>query len=310
VRRAGIIHNRPSIPSRALPIAAALAGVLAGASGWVHADGLISSPVFRVEASYTADSNVNRASADQALRDHALGVRASASSAIAVSTHTRAIVQGFAGTERFHTYTGLSRNFFGAQGDYQYRASGDFGTPTFGVFARTQADSYESNLRDGYRHAFGVNVLKPLTDRVQLFGALSRNITDGKSTVFDTRNTSLRGNADWSLSNWNVVYAGAEYRRGDIVSTAPLTPGRADIADAVTIIPDDAFHNPALFAYRFKASTWITTIGYNRAFSGGQSLDVSWRWVRSTPTQLRGLATAPENSYTANQLSLAYLVRF
>ena len=310
MRRAGIINNRPSFPSGALPIAAALAGLLAGMSGFVRAADLFSPPLIRVEASYTADSNVNRASADEALRDYALGLRASASSAIAVSTRTRAIVQGFAGTERFHTYTGLSRNFIGVQGDYQYRASGEFGAPTWGAFVRTQADSYESTLRDGYRHSFGVNVLKPLTDRIQLFGALSRNITDGKSAVFDTRNVSLRGNADWSLSRWDVVYLGAEYRRGDIVSTAPLTPGRADIADAVTTVPDDAFNNPALFAYRFKASTWITTIGYNRAFSGGQSLDFSWRWIHSTPTDLRGLATASENTYTANQLSLAYLVRF
>ena len=94
------------------------------------------------------------------------------------------------------------------------------------------------------------------------------------------------------------------------MSTAPLTPGRADIADAVTVGPDDAYNNPALFAYRFKASIWITTLGYNHAFSGGHSLDFSWRWAHLTPLELRGLATASESSYTANQFSAAYLARF
>jgi hypothetical protein len=204
----------------------------------------------------------------------------------------------------------LSNNFIGAQGDFSFRPSGEFGAPTYGVFVRTAKEEYESTLRDGYRHAFGATVQKPLTDRVQLSGALTRNISDGKSTVFDARNTSLRGSADWSLGRWDTVYLGAEYRRGDTVSTAPLTPGRADIADVVTVGPDDAYNNPALFAYRFKASTWVTTLGYNRAISAGHSLDFSWRWARSKPLELRGVATASENSYTANQFSAAYLARF
>ena len=265
---------------------------------------------FRAEASYTTDSNVNRAPAGDALRDRILGVRVSAGGVIPLSARTRAAVQGFAGIQKFGTYTGLSNNFIGAQGDFFFRSSGEFAAATYGAFARTAKEEYESTLRDGYRHAFGLTVQKPVTDRIQLSGALTRNISDGKSTVFDARNTSLRGNADWSLGRWDTVYLGADYRRGDAVSTAPLTPGRADIADAVTVGPDDAYSNPALFAYRFKASIWITTLGYNHAFSGGHSLDFSWRWAHLTPLELRGLATASESSYTANQFSAAYLARF
>jgi len=265
---------------------------------------------FRAEASYTTDSNVNRAPAGDALRDRILGVRVSAGGVIPLSARTRAAVQGFAGIQKVGTYTGLSNNFIGAQGDLFFRSSGEFAAATYGAFARTAKEEYESTLRDGYRHAFGLTVQKPVTDRIQLSGALTRNISDGKSTVFDARNTSLRGNADWSLGRWDTVYLGADYRRGDAVSTAPLTPGRADIADAVTVGPDDAYNNPALFAYRFKASIWITTLGYNHAFSGGHSLDFSWRWAHLTPLELRGLATASESSYTANQFSAAYLARF
>jgi hypothetical protein len=281
---------------------------LAGAPESARAAEFLESLAFRAEASYTTDSNVNRASAGETLQDRILGVRASASIAEPLSMRTRALVQGFAGTERFQTYTGLSRNFIGAQGDLQYRSSGEFGAGTYGVFARTAAEYYESNLRDGYRHAFGVTVLKPLTDRIQTFGALAWNIADGGSTVFDTKYVSLRGSADWSLGRRDVVYLGAEYRRGDIVSTGMATLARVNIADA--IIQDDAFGDTTRFAYRFQATTWLATLGYNRALGEKHSLDVSWRRAQSTPLHSPGYGSASEVRYVVSQFSLAYLARF
>ena len=288
-------------------VAAALA-VLASAPGFVHAAGPLS---LRVDAGYTTDDNVTRSRGEgDALSDRILGVGIRATYPIPIpnSPRTRLIAQGFAGTERFHTYTGLSHNFAGAQGDFQFRSSGEFGAATYAAFYRFAKDEYESNLRDGYRTAYGLTVLKPATDRIQVFSALSWNITDGKSTVFDTRYVSLRGNADWSVSRWDVVYLGAEYRRGDTVSTGRPTLARVDSADA--IVQDDAFTDTTRFAYRLKAATWVTTLGYNRAFGAGQSLDVSWRWVQSTPLNPAATASKSELSYTVNQFSVAYLVRF
>ena len=207
MRRAGSIESA---------VAVALA-VLAGAPGFAHAAGSLS---FRAEASYTSDDNVTRSKGEgEALPDTVLGAGIRANYPVPISARTRAVLQGFLGVEKFRTYSGLSRNFIGAQGDLQFRPSGEFGAPTYSAFGRTSKDEYESDLRDGYRHAFGVTVLKPATDRIQILGALAVNVSDGKSTVFDTRNVSLRGNADWSLSRWDVVYVGVEYRRGDIVST-------------------------------------------------------------------------------------------
>ncbi|HKB62996.1 MAG TPA: hypothetical protein VKD03_09005, partial [Burkholderiales bacterium] len=177
----------------------ACASASAHAAGYTEFLDSIEFRGFRAEASYTSDDNVTRAPAGDALHDRILGVRGSAGGVIPLSTRTRVSVQGFAGTQRFSTYTGLSNNFIGTQGDFFFRTSGEFGAPTYGAFARTAKEDYESTLRDGYRHAFGVTVQKPVTDRIQLFGALTRNISDGKSRVFDARNTSLRGNADWSL---------------------------------------------------------------------------------------------------------------
>ena len=270
----------------------------------------------RVEASLTADDNVTRAGGSDALRDSILGVRASKGLTLPMSTRTRAIVQGFVGGEKFQKYDGLSHNFFGAQADVQFRSSGEFGAATYSAFLRTQAEYYQSTLRDGYRHAYGVSVLKPLTDRVTFLGALQQNISDGKSTVFDTQNTALRANFDWNPSAWNTVYFGAEYRKGDFVSTncrgcdPNKTLGLVNTATP-NIIQDDAFTDTVRDAYRLKANIIVATLGYNRAFGSGQSLDLSWRRALSSLAQSAvGPATKSDFAYTVNQYSLAYLVRF
>jgi hypothetical protein len=269
---------------------------------------------FRVEASYTSDNNVNRGTAADTLKDHVLGVRATAIGALPTSTHTRAVLQGFVGTERFHTYNGLSRNFIGGQADFQYRAGAEFGRATYGVFARVQAEDYESALRDGYRYAVGISVLKPWTDRILLSAGLTENITDASSTVFDTKSTSLRGNVDWSLNNSNVVYLGAEYRHGDSVSsicrTCDLTRTLGLLNTATSSVPDDAFNDTVRDAYKLKANTWVFTLGYNLAFTGRQSLDFSWRRVLSKGLNAVAPATQSDINYYATQYSLAYLARF
>jgi hypothetical protein len=270
----------------------------------------------RVEASLTADDNVTRAGGSDALRDTIFGARASKGLVLPMSSRTRTLVQGFAGGEKFQKYDGLSHNFFGAQADFQFRSSGEFGAATYSAFVRTQAEYYKSDLRDGYRHAYGVTVLKPLTDRVTFLGALQQNITDGKSSVFDTQNTALRANFDWTVGTWNTFYAGAEYRKGDFVSTncrncdLNKTLGLVNTATP-NIIQDDAFTDTVRDAYRLKANIVVATLGYNRGFGSGQSLDLSWRRAQSALAQpVVAPASKSDFAYTVNQFSVAYLVRF
>lgn len=293
---------------------AAAIAALVGTSGSATAADPPETPGVRLEASYTRDDNVNRGTAADTLKDWTLGVRATATGAFSTSTHTRTIVQGFVGTERFNTYNGLSRNFIGAQGDFQYRAGGEFGRATYGVFVRAQAEDYDSTLRDGYRYALGVSVLKPWTDRIQLFGALTEFITDASSTVFDTKTTSLRGNVDWSLNNWNVIYLGADYRHGDSVSSlcrnCDLTRTLGLLNTATSSVQDDAFSDTVRDAYKLKANTWIFSLGYNHAFTGRQSLDLSWRRVLSKGLNPVAPATQSDINYYVTQYSVAYLARF
>jgi hypothetical protein len=262
----------------------------------------------RLEAGYNHDDNVTRSRGADKLSDDFLSFTLNKDFSFPVSEHTRLMLLGFVGAEEFRNHKGLSRYFLSIEAELQYRPSAEFGAPTFAVFGRTSADRYESDLRDGYRHSVGVSVRKSVTDRIDLSGALSYNVRDSKSSVFDTRDWAARVNADYSLMRNGTLYFGAEYRRGDTVSSARPMLIFVDLAKA--IVRDDAYPGMNLFAYRLEARTIITTLGYNWAFAEGHALDFSWRWIEATATATPSFVTTDKVRYRDNQLSIAYLYRF
>ena len=262
----------------------------------------------RVEAAVTSDNNVSRSRGADKLSDVSYGINVATSRNIALSSNTRLALQGSAGVERFTRYTGLSKVYAGFNGEFQYRRSADFDAPTFGLFARGTLERYESNLRDGYRYSAGARVLQPISTQLDLFAAVAYNVRDGKSTVFDNKDYSARMNLDYSLTSKSTLYAGGEFRRGDIVSTAQPALRYLDVAEAV--VRDDAFTDGVRQAYRLRAATLIASLGYNLALQADHSLDLSLRWVRSTTLARPGFANAEVIRYYDVQAGVAYLFRF
>lgn len=262
----------------------------------------------RGDAGFMSDDNVTRAkeSADK-LSDHSLSVNLSTPLVYPLTEHTRARLTPLAGGEKFFSYKGLSRAYAGATGEYQYRSSAEFSTPTFSLFMRIFGEQYESRLRDGGHYSAGVSMLQPVTDRIQLFGALAHNRRYGRSAVFNTIDNSARLNLDYAATKSGTIYLTGEYRRGDVVSTGHPTLEFIDIAKV--FVQDDAFPGGQLFSYRFDGSTRITTLGYNIGFGSRHSLDLSWRRIKSASGWRPGYATSAA-SYVANQYSIVYLVNF
>lgn len=263
---------------------------------------------YRVEGSATYDTNIARSrGAGNVLSDHIYNVNAAASFVQPLTEHSRVRVTGNAGYEAFSRYSRLSRFFLSAEGELQYRASGDFDAPTFSLFGRAAVDFYDSTIRDGYRYNIEGRVLQPLTDLVDLFGAIGYNIRDGKSKVFDLHDWSARANLDYALAQKSTLYLGLEYRRGQSVSSALPELAFVDIAQA--IVRDDAF-NDGRAAYRLRAETGIATLGMSHGLDENQSLDFSLRWVRSTALDKPTFPGAGTIRYYDTQLSVAYLLRF
>jgi hypothetical protein len=286
-------------------MAVALCVGLASASSALLADEALD---IRVEASVTYDSNIARSrGAGNVLSDVIYNLNAGKNFIFPLTENLRATVLGTAGYEGFSRYSGLSRFFLGVDGELQYRASGEFAAPTFGLFGRAAVDFYDSDLRDGYRYTVGGRVLQPVTDKIDLFAALAYNRRDGKSRVFDNEEYSARLNLDYSLSAKGTLYLGAEYRRGQTVSSARPELAFVDVAQAIVL--DDAF-NDGRGAYRLKAKTWIATLGYSHGLQEDQSLDFSVRWVQSTALSRPTFPGAGIVRYYDAQATIAYLIRF
>ncbi len=300
-----------------MPRASKVAGALLLAVSLQSASTLAAPLGLRLEAGYRYSDNVTRAPQNTAdvLSDQSLGLSVDKNFLLPLTERTRFIVNGFVGGEKFLEFDGLSNLNYGVQGTWQFRPSASYGAPTYALFVRISGDQFQSSLRDGYRATAGVSVRKPLTDRIQVSATAAYNWRNATSAVFDQRDGSLRLNLDYALFGRSTLYFGGEYRRGDAVSTTRPSAALASIAKALET--DDAFDDGiARTAYRFDATTLIGTIGYNLAFGSGQSLDISYRYVRSTPTDSiygtyggawSGVQTAV---YVDHQVGLSYLARF
>lgn len=278
----------------------------------------------RFDASYTHDDNVSRSS-ESKLSDNIFSLNVSKGMTIPISAHTRFALSGLLGAERYATYSGLGRIFGGAQGEFMYRASGEFAATTWALFGRAFVDRYQSALRDGTRFSAGLSARKPVTDRVTFFGAVAKNVRNSKSDVFDTKDTALRMNLDYALTANGTLYIGGEHRRGDIVFSmkSDLAVGDAHQLDDVLTgmraagtplygamhLGGGSSPVPQYYSYRMQGKILLATLGYNLAFGSQRSLDFSWRRVESTP-DLNSAYSYVVSSYTTNQLSIAYLTSF
>ena len=256
------------------------------------------------------DDNVTRGGgAGEKLADQFVNLNVSKSHVVPLTDNTRFIALGFLGADIYREYSGLSRVFLGLSGEYQYRPTAEFEAPTLALFARVSHDGYEAGRRrDGNRFTVGASIRKPLTDKIEVFGAYSYLERSAVSTVFSSREHSLRANVDFLYSSKETIYATGEVRRGHAVSTGLPSLANVNIADA--IISDDAFTGTPRFAYRTEARTWLATLGYNYAIDEKNAFDISWRQVKSTPVLQPTFAGAQHISYTVNQFSLTYLFRY
>ena len=265
----------------------------------------------RLEAGVMWDDNLNRARlTSEKLSDRIYSLTASKRITFPMTEQTRATVSGFVTGDKALTYTGLDRVAGGVVGELQYRTSADFDAFTLGLQGRAAYEDFNSGIRTGTRYSMGLNARTSLTDRIDVFTAVTRNFRDARNLVFDGRDTSARFNLDYAAVQRGSLYFGGEFRRGDLVTSVPVSLAYAALGKAST--PDDAYGLPGIQAYRYDARTRIWNVGFNYALGPRDSIDISWRQATSTPTAqvTNPLYSSGGTSYRAVQYSLAYLLRF
>jgi len=258
---------------------------------------------FDAELAYTADDNVTRAARDiDILKDRFWAASAGVSFVQWINPNHRLVARAILRGEQYDKYEGLSNASAGAHLTYQYRGSGEFTAPTYGVFLKTAIVEYDSELRDSNLYTLGASWRKPVTDRITFFTQLAANVRDSDSTVFDTKEASVLANVDYALGSRWTAYLTYNYLDGDIVSTvdASIPPALYIVNAAEAINIDDAF--PGRTAYRLNATTNVATLGANFRISEQHSLDLSARFADS---KADGGVNYERWLYT-----LAYLARF
>ena len=261
-----------------------------------------------IEAGVMRDNNATRStSATPRMSDTVNFIGVTTSMAQPLTTHSRLWFTGVAGMEHYRRFDGLSRVYGSAEVEYQYRASSRFDEPTFGAFVKLTAEEFDSDMRDGYRVSVGVSARQTLNDRVSYSLALSHNTRRASHQVFTGSDNALRGNVDVLLTNRAVLYLGAEYRRGDIVSTGwPMGPA---MAPSDVFWWDDAFMAQGLVSYRLRGSSMLLTVGLNYALAPRHSIDFSWRQIRTRAAD-SARYVASDLKYTTGQFAVVYLYRF
>jgi hypothetical protein len=233
---------------------------------------------------YRLDNNVTRANAPLDIRsDKSLSFKlvAERSWLLDDEKHIGATLKGLVDAEKFQVYSGLDHVSTGLRGELFTHIQD---MPQFSFFAQSMMDKYQSSLRDGGHHSFGVSVLKAGTEFNTTF-SITRFIQNGQSAVFNTRHTSANIRISYKPldlgggSDRGRLYFSGEYQKGDSVSTG--TPSLALLDTATVFVKDDVFITPQLVSYRTKAQTFLMTLGYNFPVTDGSSLDISWQGIAS-----------------------------
>src|SRR5262249_10087481 len=123
--------------------------------------------------------------------------------------------------EHFSRFTELSRVSGGLQAGLEYRESGAFDAPTFGVIARAVYDHYDSHIRRGAHYFAGPPFQRALTDRIDLSAEAGTNIRRGQSDVFKGSDYAGKLNLGYAVLGFGTLYFTGEYHAGDTVSTGP-----------------------------------------------------------------------------------------
>lgn len=266
----------------------------------------------QAEASLAWDDNLTRASdAPARLGDRIASLVLSRGATLPLATHARAVFGASLFADKLARYEGLDRAGGGLSAELQYRRSSTFDAPTLALFGELAHDEYRADQRSGTRYTLGASVRQSWTDRIDAFAAFSFSRRDARDATFDTREHGLRLHLDYAAGRLGTFYAGAEHRRGDVVSTA--WGYEAEYAHPARAFSRDEAFGPGWFAYRLGGRTTLWTLGWSLPLGPGGALDLSWRQANSAVR----IAADPAGGYGAETLryrsslySISYLLRF
>lgn len=176
-------------------------------------------------------------------------------------------------------YAGLSRAVPAARWRWLIRPGAGFFTPVLALTASAASEEFDSRLRDAAEYRAGLWLQQQLTTRLSLRLGGSANWREARrEPVFEGSARSATLDLDWQPWRDVALYAGYQYRDGDLISTAP-NPPPAVLSAARAYAPDDVFDGQT--AFRLPGRAEVATTGLNYSLSPHWSLDVQARYIEA-----------------------------
>lgn len=236
------------------------------------------------ELGYGYDSNANRARRHAGYERESQQVRG----ALAVETsyplgrRFAAMLQGALEGQHDLDYDGLSNGKVTGLARLLFRPDGGFYTPTFALTGAASHWDFDSRQRDSAEYRAGLHVTGQITTRVAARLGWSAVWREARGAVFDLDAHSALIDLDWTVHPRAVLYAGYQYREGDLVATVPGAPGPVTCpAYAKACAADDAFGTAGDRVYRVAADAHIGTLGVNYALARALSLDFQGQFIEA-----------------------------
>ena len=172
-----------------------------------------------------------------------------------------------------------------------HRPGSGFFVPVVALWGSVGARDSGSDLRDSTDYRGGAFLMEQLTTKVRSRLGYTYSRRDSKSRVFDLKGNSFNLSLDWDALPALTVYGDYQRYRGPIVVSAqgPVTPKSERLylePAAEAIEPDDAYGDD-WFAFRLRAQTGVSTLGFNISLSGDVALDAQVQYAQS---QIAGTA--------------------
>jgi hypothetical protein len=302
--------------SAAVSAAVGAAVAAAAALGWLAGNPALADPAAlgpqnQIETFVAQDDNVDRGPGAGVNRsDQIYGLHVSRDWSHTESQQTQLAVTADGGAEVFGHHDKLDHLTASLAARWNYRASGGFDAATYGIFLRTLANGYESDLRSDVGYALGLRASRALTDRMSGDASISGEQRRAQNAVFSGTDWSLKGHLDYAASSADVLYLNGIYRRGDATLSGIAAFENPKTAGGFIDVADDAFTADHLRVYRMHARTSVAQLGFNHAFGANASLDLSWLDAVARPTAGTPFLDNIPTRYVDRQWTADFVLRF
>ena len=238
------------------------------------------------------DSNLTRAQENKnIISDRFARIDLAVNSIFELSFNKAIIIEPSFSYQAYQFTPSLNRSEFSASVIYRWQNSFSYNSPWYQVMGKTQYWLTDVKQRRSYVNTVHAMSSARLTTVITWMAGLEWTQRLSEGTVFDTEQTRLFVNIDYTVNDQIFLYGGYNFIKGDTLSSVQSSycNGLASTSIYPLIVAseeiewDQAFsedHCGNGLSYRLNATTHTASLGLNYGLNHSTSIDTSILWVQ------------------------------